>query len=290
MARPFDHLVLASQDLEDLAGAYRRLGFLVGGRNRHPWGTENHVVQLEGSFIELLGLGADFQPLGSDEAAAPFANPLARYIGRREGLAMLALRSEDAIADAQDFAEQGIGLGRTLHFERSAEGSDGTRREVAFTIAFALDPAAPTAEFFVCQHHRPENFWNAAAQLHPNTARRLKGIILVADQPSERAEFLGRLFGHDAVKSAGWGVLVESDGVALEIMTPDVLHVRHGAFVKPTARSDPGFVAYRIEVESVEAVQRFLNVMGSPYEARDGRLIVPASVARGVMLSFEPRS
>lgn len=290
MIRPIDHLVLASQELGALAAAYRRLGFLVGGRNRHPWGTENHIVQLEGSFLELIGLAPQFQPLGADDPAAPFANTLARYLGRREGLAMLALRSGDAVADARDFAEAGIGLGRTLHFERTAEGPDGTRRDVAFTIAFALDPAAPSAQFFVCQHHRPENFWNEAAQRHPNTARRLKGVILVADHASERAQFLGRLFGPGAVKPAGWGVLVDADGVSVEVMSPDVLRVRYGAFARSSARSEAGFLAYRIEVDSIEAVQRFLNVMGSPYEMRDGRVIVPASVARGAMLSFEPCS
>ncbi len=281
---------MASHSLEELAGAYRRLGFLVGGRNRHPWGTENHVIQLEGSFLELLGLGAGFQMLGPDDPASPFANTLARYIGRREGLAMLALRSEDATGDARHFAKAGVGLGNPLRFGRTAEAADGVRREVAFTIAFALDPTAPSAEFFVCQHHNPENFWNPAVQLHPNTARRLAGIVLVAEQPYQRLEFLGHLFGQDAVQTAGWGVLVETEGGPLEIVTPDVLLVRYGTVAKAAIGSDLGFAAFRIEVDSLEAVQRFLNVMGSPYERRDERLIVPASVARGAALSFEPYS
>lgn len=288
MSRPIDHLVLASHTLEELAGAYRRLGFLVGGRNRHPWGTENHVVQLEGSFLELLGLGPGFQMVGPDDPASPFANTLARYIGRREGLAMLALRSADATADARHFAECGIGLGKAMHFGRTAEAGDGTRREVAFTVAFALDPTAPSAEFFVCQHHNPENFWNPAVQSHPNTARRLAGVVLVAEQPYQRVEFLGRLFGEDAVRTVGWGVLVEAEGGPIEIVTPDVLLVRYGAVAKAAIGADLGFAAYRVEVDSLEAVQRFLNVMGSPYERRDERIIVPASVARGVALSFEP--
>lgn len=289
MARPIDHLVLASHDLEGIAGGYRRLGFLVGGRNRHPWGTENHIVQLDGAFLELIGLGGNFEPLGADNAAAPFANTLARYIAGREGLAMLALRSDDAVADARHFAEWGIGLGKPLHFGRTAEGPDGSRREVSFTVAFAHDQAMPRTEFFVCQHHRPENFWNAAAQSHPNTARRLKGVLQVTEQPFQCAELLGRLFGQDAVKAAGWGILVETEGGPIEVMTPDVLLVRYGSIAKAGVGSGLGFVAYRIEVESVEAVQRFLNVMGSPYELRDGRLVVPPGIAHGVVLSFEPR-
>ncbi len=290
MSRPIDHLVLAAHDLEDIAAAYRRLGFLVGGRNRHPWGTENHIVQLDGTFLELIGLAADFRQLGADDAAAPFANTLGRYIGRREGLAMLALRSDDAVADARRFADSGIGLGKTMHFGRTAEAPDGSRREVAFTVAFALDSAAPATEFFVCQHHRPENFWNPAVQSHPNTARSLRGVALVAEQPSERAEFLARLFGQDAVKAVEWGVLVETGEGTVEVMTPAELHRRYGERAEAGAWSDLGFAAYRIGVDSVEAVQRFLNVMGSPYERRDDRLVVPPHVARGVTLSFEPHS
>jgi catechol 2,3-dioxygenase-like lactoylglutathione lyase family enzyme len=54
MARGLDHIVHAVRDLDAAADLYRRLGFTVGARNKHPWGTHNHVVQLSGFFIELL--------------------------------------------------------------------------------------------------------------------------------------------------------------------------------------------------------------------------------------------
>jgi catechol 2,3-dioxygenase-like lactoylglutathione lyase family enzyme len=43
MPRAIDHLVIAARDLEAQAAFYRRLGFQVGTRNRHPWGTENQA-------------------------------------------------------------------------------------------------------------------------------------------------------------------------------------------------------------------------------------------------------
>ena len=60
MPRAIDHLVIAAHDLEAQAALYRRLGFQVGARNRHPWGTENHIVQFDGAFLELIGLGDAF--------------------------------------------------------------------------------------------------------------------------------------------------------------------------------------------------------------------------------------
>ena len=282
MTRAIDHLVLASKDLDAVGAAYRRLGFLVGGRNRHPWGTENHIVQLEGSFLELIGLAADFEPLGMDDPAASFGNTLARFLDTREGLAMVALQSFDAIEDARHFAAAGVGLGRTLHFSRTAEAADGTRREVAFTTAFALDPDQPTAEFFVCQHHRPENFWNPALQRHPNGARSLAGIVMVAEQPADRTSLLAELFGPGSVRASDVGVAVRAGPQSVEVMTPGRFRSIFG--------TDPGerLAAYRIFVESTEAVRRFLNVMGSPYAAEGQRIVVPPALARGVTISFEP--
>ena len=54
MKRGIDHLVLCVNDLEPGAAFYRQLGFTTTPRARHPWGTDNCLIQLNGSFIELL--------------------------------------------------------------------------------------------------------------------------------------------------------------------------------------------------------------------------------------------
>ena len=95
MPRAIDHLVLASHSLEQQAAFYTRLGFTVGARNAHSWGTQNHIVQLQGGFLELIGLGEGFSAPASGDPAAPFAGFLATYLQQREGLAMLAPRPLD---------------------------------------------------------------------------------------------------------------------------------------------------------------------------------------------------
>ena len=65
MPRGLDHIVHAVRDLDAAAELYRRLGFTVGARNRHPWGTHNHLVQLPGFFVELLTV-AEPEKLGTD--------------------------------------------------------------------------------------------------------------------------------------------------------------------------------------------------------------------------------
>src|SRR3954468_4008380 len=109
MPRALDHLVIAFRDLEAAAGRYRALGFQVGPRNRHPWGTENHIVQFDGVFLELIGLGAGFAAPAPGDPVAPFAGFIAEYLERREGIAMMVLRSDDAEADRRAFAQGGLG-------------------------------------------------------------------------------------------------------------------------------------------------------------------------------------
>src|SRR5262247_393784 len=64
MPRGIDHVVHAVRDLEAAAELYRRLGFTVGARNQHSWGTHNHLVQLPGFFIELLTVAEPTIELG----------------------------------------------------------------------------------------------------------------------------------------------------------------------------------------------------------------------------------
>src|SRR5918995_6901850 len=109
MPRSIDHLVVPVRDLDGAAGFYERLGFQVGARNRHPWGTENRLVQFERSFIELIAVGVGGGLPPHRPRAFSFGAFVRDYLGRREGLAMLALGSDDAQADAVSFAGKGLG-------------------------------------------------------------------------------------------------------------------------------------------------------------------------------------
>ncbi len=84
---------------------YRRLGFTVGARNRHPWGTHNHIVQLPGFFIELLTL-AEPEKLGNDGFSKLFGAFNGDFIARGDGLSMLILESRDARADEAALARR----------------------------------------------------------------------------------------------------------------------------------------------------------------------------------------
>src|SRR5437870_2487697 len=121
MPRGLDHIVHAARDLDAAAELYRRLGFTVGARNRHPWGTHNHIIQFPGCFLELLAV-VEPDKLGSEGFSALFGTFNRLFLKRQEGLSFIMLESADAAADAAAFHAAGIGVSDALHFER-----EGTR-------------------------------------------------------------------------------------------------------------------------------------------------------------------
>ena len=188
MARGLDHIVHAVRDLDAAADLYRRLGFTVGARNKHPWGTHNHIIQLSGFFIELLTF-AEPEKLGSDGFSTMFGAYNRDFITRGEGFSLLILELKDANRDAATFTGAGIGESDALRFEREAKRPDGSSVKVGFSLAFAEDSSAHDIHFAACQQHYPENFWNPAFQQHPNGVAAVAGVVVVAEQPEQHRRF-----------------------------------------------------------------------------------------------------
>src|SRR5436190_4205785 len=119
-----DHVIHAVRDLDAGAELYRRLGFTVGARNRHAWGTHNHNIQLPGFFLELVTM-AEPDKLGSDGFSTHFGRFTQSFLARREGLEGLLLESTDMASDAAAFRAAGIAASDALSFARDGKRPDG---------------------------------------------------------------------------------------------------------------------------------------------------------------------
>jgi hypothetical protein len=260
---------------------YRRLGFQVGARNRHPWGTENHIVQFDGAFLELIGLGEGFAAPPPAPGVFSFAGFVASFLARREGLAMLALRSQDAEADRRRFKTDGLGDFSRFDFARKARRPDGGEVDVAFSLAFAACPALPEAGFFVCQQRFPENFWSRAAQVHPNGARGIAGLAFACDDPREAADFLARFCDAPTPRREGPAWIIEVEGARVECAPRAALRERYGAAIP---REGSAFALARIAVADLARMRARLASHGVAFEPRGEGLILPAM---GAALAFE---
>lgn len=282
MPRPIDHLVLAVPDLTAAVGLYRALGFTVGARNRHPWGTENAVVQLAGAYLELIGLAEHFRSPKHDDNAAPFADAVAAAVARGGGLAMMAMRAIDADQDAARFEAAGIGQGRRLDFSRHADAPDGTRRELSFGLAFTDNPSLPEAGVFTCRHHHSETFWNPAARIHPNGGLRLDDVVLTVAEPPAHLSFFAAICDAAPTGKAARPSFETGTG-RIDLMTPQDVRARYG----PTAAATPGrFAGFGVIVESLDAVRACCDRAGIPHGEIACAVVVPPERAFGVALAF----
>jgi len=261
-SRRIDHLVVAVRDLDGAAQLYERLGFQVGARNRHPWGTENRLVQFQNSYLELItvGEGADIPPHGPRFFS--FGAFVRNYLARREGLAMLVLGTDDAEADAAAFANAGIGDFEPFFFSRRGRRPDGSETEVAFTLAFARDTEAPDAGFFVCQHHHPHNVWRAALQIQPNGADAVSAVVLATEAPARHPAFFERFAGAPATSAAGRDLSLALAGARIDLVTADDAAELYGSVEADPHRTE--FVAFALRVPDVRYVAIHLDGNGLP--------------------------
>jgi hypothetical protein len=285
MSRRLDHIVHAVRDLDAAADFYRRAGFVVGARNRHPWGTHNHVVQLPGFFIEILTL-AEPDKLGDDGLSQQFGVFNGEAIARGDGFSMLMLESKDIESDARDFARSGIGCSPVLPFSRTATLADGTAATVGFSLAFARDPSSPGAGFAVCQQHNPSAFWNPAFQAHDNGARDVAGVVLVADEPAAHGAFLAAFSGVDQLSATPGGIAAPTPRGVVEIVERASFRDRFGGASRAAGKG-LALAALRVFCRDLGRLQAILKLGALEVLRGDRELVVLPASAFGATLIFE---
>jgi hypothetical protein len=283
MPHGLDHVAHAVRDLDAGAELYRRMGFTVGARNRHPWGTHNHIVQLPGFFIEILTV-AEPEKLEGGGMSLLFGEFHRRFLSIHEGLSFLVLESTDAEADAAHFAASGIAQSGTVEFRREGRRPDGSPVTVAFSLAFAQAADADCA-FAVCQQHFPENFWNPQFQRHDNGVTAIGGAVLVADDPAAHAAFMTSYAGADAMSGQDRVTLATARG-RIDVVTPESFAREFGG-----APAGPAgtlrLAALRFVTADLEAARRCLaDGRLSPAETAR-RLVVPPQAGLGAAIAFE---
>ena len=284
MTRGLDHIVHAVADLDGAAQIYRQLGFTVGARNKHPWGTHNHIVQLPGFFIELLTL-AEPDKMTGDVFSEKFGAYNRDFVRRGDGLSMLVLESQSAKDDEAAFRSAGIAASAATRFDREGKKPDGTPVKVAFTLAFATDKQAPDASYFTCQQHYPENFWNPAFQNHANGVTGVAGVVLVADAPVQHREFLLAYSGATATRGERDGFSIDLPRGAIGVVTPAAFRERFGQHPPVTERG-PRLAALRFKAgdpATAGALLEQAGIFSTPLKSG----AVSVSVL-GATLIFEP--
>jgi hypothetical protein len=284
--RGIDHLVLAVADLDGAARDYGRLGFTVTPRAAHPWGTANQLVQLQGSFLEVLEIAEPEKIMPPGPGEFSFGAYLRDYAARREGCAMLVFESKDARADRDLFAARGLPDLAPFDFERQATLPDGSTARVAFSLAFAPPPETPEAVFFTCQQHAPDLFWKPAYQVHPNTAQTVEEVVMIAEEPARLRPTLEKLQVPEAVSESPEGLTCETRRGRVRVLTPDAHADWYGEAAAADAPDTPHFSAMRIGVSDLDQARGLLSETGVETRWARAGLIVPSVSVHGCVLAF----
>lgn len=284
MTRGIDHLVLAVRDLDKARAFYDALGFTTTPRALHPWGTANHLVQLNGCFLEILGVADAARIAPHKPGEFSFGAHNRDFLARREGMSMLVLQSHDARRDQAEFAAAGLATYAPFDFGRDAKLPDGSTARVAFSLAFVTDPRMPESAFFTCQQHAPKYFWKRDYQVHANGARTVAEVVMAAPDPPALADFFAKLQGNDSVRAGSGALGIATARGRLAVLTPSAFAARFGA--PPAGPAEPHFAAFRIAGVDIAAQAARLSAAGIPHRAAGGAVQVPAAAALGVAIEF----
>lgn len=287
MPRGLDHAVLCVRDLAAARRRYQEFGFTTTPPAQHPFGTGNSLVQLHGTFLELLTVTAPEKIGQTPSRGFDFAAFNRDYLAKREGFSMLVFRSTDARRDRERVVQRGLPVEEPYSFEREATLPDGSKATVGFTVAFVTDPAMPDTAFFFCQQLAPQHFWKPEFQSHENGAQALSEAVMVAAQPRELADFFRKLQGERQVQVGDLGLRVDTTAGTIAVIEPDRFASRFSG-LPADLPPGPHLAGLSIAVRNLELTRNTLAGAGLSPRIDDRRIVIPPEMAFGVGIEFVP--
>lgn len=274
-----NHLVLAGHDLEAMRRSYAALGFTLAPSGQHPFGTGNTVIQLHGSYLELLTVTRPqdvVEPRGNAFSFSAFNRD---YLARHEGFSMLVLDSKDAPADRERWASAGMKVFDPFTFERAAVLPSGEEIVIGFALAQTAIAEAPWLGVFACQHFRPDYYAQPRFLHHANGARRLADVWVTGEGSSELVPFFESFAGAKASRAEGGRTTIPTDAGTIVIAEPAVFEAIFGE-PPPHPEDGPHLGAFTVACapEGLAALQGRKSV--------GDRIVVPSQEGFGTVIAF----
>lgn len=286
MARGLDHIVWAVRKIEAASRFLERIGFTLTPLARHPWGTCNKLIQLDGAFLEILSLDEPSSIAEAEPDGFSFGAFNRDFPAGREGGSMLALESRDPAADRTDFEQHGMRVYSPFSFERIAKSPKGIERKVAFDLTFTQDPVGVGLGYFTCFNRYPENFWQQAFQTHANGAVALDAVVFVMDEPADHHIFFSNFAGVREMRVTSLGIEIATPRGLIRIVTPRAYRLLYGTAAFDALGETPALAAVQIAVSERDRLTEGLNKAGVVFEDTLEGSVIPASKSFGLSLAF----
>jgi len=263
--RPVDHVVIAVRDLSLAGATWSALGFQVSPIMQHlALGSSNRVVGFGSTYVELLG--------SVENMISPHREGWLERFAYGEGLASVAFRSQDLVADHAKLIESGVAMTAIASARRAVTMPDGAAAETDSDFAY-LETASPFPTAFLVSHKAPETIFIPAFAIHANTALDIVRITFLSANPAGDLEAVAPL----------------SAGVPpIDFVSHDEAVASLGDHAPPLVQGASFGIGLTIAVASLDACRTSFRP-GIAFAEADGALLVPASAATGVSLRFIER-
>jgi hypothetical protein len=273
--RGLDHVVVMVDGIDAAEAAYRKLGFQVQPRGFHrKLGTANHLMIFDRDYFEILGI---VEP-------TEFNAERREWIKGGGGLANVALATDGADLAYEAFKKAGLEPDPALPFDRAVEVA-GKTEHAAFRTIRIPKTHMPVVGFFVCEHLTPQFVYRAEWAKHPNGARGIRGVTVIAEQPAKWIPELEKYFGAGSVTREGDGLIVDTGTQPVRYLTRASYLARYPGVTPVRAVDHPALLS--VKVDSLAACEALLKKNGVEVLQPDrSRLLVPPSQAADLTLEF----
>jgi hypothetical protein len=270
-----DHVVVMVDGIDAAQAAYERLGFQVQPRGFHRrLGTANHLMIFDKDYFEILGIVED----------TDFNAERRDWLRNGGGLANVALATDGADLAFDVFKAAGLQPDAPLFFDRAVEVA-GKPEHAKFRTVRIPKIHMPVVGFFVCEHVTPQFVYRPEWARHPNGARGLGGVTVIAEEPAKWISELEKYFGVGSIKREGEGLLVNTGTQPIRYMNRETYGQRYPHVMPVRPDDHPALLS--VQVDSLPVCEALLGKNGVKILKPDaGRLIVPPSEAAHLTLEF----
>ncbi len=270
-----DHVVVMVDGIDAAQRQYEKLGFQVQPRGFHrKLGTANHLMIFDRDYFEILGI---VEP-------TPFNAERREWLKSGGGLANVALATDGAETAFDAFKTAGLNPDAPLFFDRAVEIA-GKTEKAAFRTVRIPKTNMPVVGFFVCEHITPQFVYRAEWAKHPNGARGIAGVTVIAEQPAKWAAELEKYFGAGSVTRDGEGIVADTGTQPVRYLTRRAYLARYPGITPVRPGDHPALLSLR--VDSLAACAALLARNGVRTVQPDAaRLLVPPAEAAHLTIEF----
>ena len=284
-----EHPLVVSDDLDALAERYRTMGFAPTRKSYPPWGTGTQHVLFPDSFVELMGIDDPSLLDEPSDTGFRFGRFIADQLNRREGIAMVALHSADAVADAAAVTTRGLESDGLVNFRREVTLPDGGTDEAVVSLAMLIDWDQPQLSHFICQQHRPEFVWVPEWMQHPNGAHAIAQVVYAAAEPYAHWQRFAAIWGEDALHDLDGSFSVATAGGELLVLDRPRAEARFAPVELPYGwRDAPCAIAITVRVADLNRVHMMMMQNRVPHLRMAEVVRIPPSHAGNVIIDFVP--